>query len=132
MTAKRRAQLIARDGPLCSCGCGQPGVEVEHTIPLALGGADELHNTTLMAVSCHQAKTKIDRRAIAKANRLSKREQAHQEALQARFVSEAPTQPPGRPRPPTAFQIARTRPIQSRGFPKVQRPFPKRRPEPNR
>jgi len=120
MTAKRRRELIERDGPLCSCGCGAPGVQVEHTIPLALGGLDHISNLTLIAVECHKAKTRADRKAIAKAKRILKREEALQSALQARFASE-PSEPvnsaPARP--------ARSR-LQGRLFQKQCRPWPKR------
>ncbi len=49
--------------------------DVEHVIPLALGGEDEDGNVAPAHVACHARKTTQDRRDIAKANRVRAKHQ---------------------------------------------------------
>lgn len=44
--------------------------EVEHVIPLAMGGADDESNMRPAHVDCHKEKTRDDRRNLAKVDRL--------------------------------------------------------------
>lgn len=76
-TRARAAVFLAGDGCCHLCG-GRIGVgeawEVEHVIPLAMGGDDEGDNLRPAHRKCHRAKTDADVTAIAKAKR---REAAH-------------------------------------------------------
>jgi len=44
--------------------------EVEHRIPLAMGGADDETNMSPAHVACHVEKTRVDRRDLAKVDRI--------------------------------------------------------------
>ena len=69
--ADRRA-VLARE----RCAeCVKPGTEVDHILPVALGGGPELENLQLLCQRCHAAKTRQDRRRISKANRVRQAEQ---------------------------------------------------------
>jgi 5-methylcytosine-specific restriction protein A len=95
MSAGRRARIIERDHGACvrpACETPTDRLQVDHIVPLALGGADKDWNCETLCHSHHLLKTKADIAAIAKAKR---REAAHT----------------GK-RPPTK------RPIRSRPFPK--------------
>lgn len=46
--------------------------EVDHKIPLRLGGANSLENLQILCRQCHASKTRLDRREIAKAKRVDK------------------------------------------------------------
>ena len=76
MTKTRRERVIARfDGKCASPGCSRTeSLEIDHTIPLELGGADEDHNLKPLCGYHHKLKTKIDAAMIAKARRNRKRE----------------------------------------------------------
>lgn len=63
------AQARARDGFSC-CICGAWGNEVDHEIPLAVGGADSLENMRVLCKICHRAKTTSDAKLIAKTRRI--------------------------------------------------------------
>ena len=45
----------------------------EHIIPLGLGGSNDLSNRELRCVPCAREKTRVDRKAIAKAARIRRR-----------------------------------------------------------
>lgn len=65
---------MARDGPLCAGkGCDLVGTELDHRIPLALGGSDDLANHQLLCRLHHLAKTAMDLSIIAHVNRIRKR-----------------------------------------------------------
>ena len=72
MTPKRRMAVLSRSG-LC---CAHPGcvmcqrLEIDHIIPLELGGSDEDENLQALCHTHHKAKTKDDIKRIAKARRL--------------------------------------------------------------
>jgi 5-methylcytosine-specific restriction enzyme A len=70
----RRLKLFEASGGLCYlCGCKiQPAQkwDVEHPIPLALGGADDESNMAPAHKACHAPKTAIDVARIAKAKRM--------------------------------------------------------------
>lgn len=71
-TKQRAAIFLAGDGCCHLCG-GKitPGQawEVEHIIPLAMGGDDEGDNLRPAHAKCHRAKTSEDLTAVAKAKR---------------------------------------------------------------
>lgn len=76
MTKSRRARVIERfNGKCASPGCSVvDSLEIDHTIPLELGGADEDHNLRPLCTYHHRMKTKLDVAMIAKSRRLRKRE----------------------------------------------------------
>jgi 5-methylcytosine-specific restriction protein A len=95
MSAGRRARIIERDRGACvRPGCETPTdrLQVDHIVPLALGGADKDWNCETLCHSHHLVKTKADVAAIAKAKR-----------RQLKHIGQAP--------PPTQK-------LRSRGFPK--------------
>jgi len=75
-TKAQRATLYEEHGGLCHI-CGQgidldtERMEVEHLIPIALGGGDEWSNIRPAHATCHAAKTKGDVTSIAKAKRVN-------------------------------------------------------------
>lgn len=78
ISARERAAIFARCGGRCHiCGHRVDGTherwEVEHIIPLELGGDDEGDNLAPAHVACHRDKTKADARAIAKTKRMQQR-----------------------------------------------------------
>lgn len=74
----QRKRLHGEHGGLCHI-CGEvidmdtQKMEVEHVIPIALGGRDDWPNLRPAHRACHAAKTKTDVRQIAKAKRVSKK-----------------------------------------------------------
>lgn len=54
----RTARIKARDLYTCA-GCGRvtPELEVDHIVPLHLGGADRDANLELLCIPCHRKKT---------------------------------------------------------------------------
>jgi 5-methylcytosine-specific restriction protein A len=52
---QRRTQALIRDGGRCACG--RVAQQVDHRIPRAQGGSDELENLVSICKSCHDAKT---------------------------------------------------------------------------
>lgn len=75
MTGARRQRLIAAHGDQCAypqCEV-RDGLEIDHTIALALGGPDSDANCRPLCRAHHLQKTKLDQKLIAKAKRLLKR-----------------------------------------------------------
>ena len=58
-----RTQVLKRDGYLCQCqecktkGRLRPAYEVDHVIPKAKGGSDNMANLAAINRTCHQRKT---------------------------------------------------------------------------
>lgn len=71
---------------------GKERWDLEHIIPLAMGGKDEIENLAPAHVDCHKDKTKSDKANIAKAKR---REAKH---IGARAPSKWPKQKFNRPK----------------------------------
>lgn len=73
LSAADKRLLWDRQCGTCNCGCGGALVvgliDVEHQLPLALGGPDTLENMNLWLRACHKAKTRADVRRISKAKR---------------------------------------------------------------
>lgn len=73
-TAKQRQQIFDAASGLCHLCGGAIGFkpwEVEHVLPLALGGSNDADNLRPAHVGCHAEKTaKADVPAIARAERL--------------------------------------------------------------
>lgn len=82
-TAKRRLAVFESHGGKCHlCGEKIDGTkerwDLEHLIPLAIGGEDIESNVAPAHVSCHKVKTVVDAGNIAKANRIrAKHQGAH-------------------------------------------------------
>lgn len=79
-TTLQRLRIFEAHGGRCHICRGRiDGVaerwEVEHVIPLALGGEDGDHNIAPAHVACHVRKTAQDRRDIAKAERVRAKHQ---------------------------------------------------------
>lgn len=74
MTAARRNRVAERQGVLCArAGCEQRWTEVDHVVPLELGGAEADENLEGLCEAHHKEKTKADVRRIAKARRIRKK-----------------------------------------------------------
>jgi Restriction endonuclease len=64
---KLRAQVLRRDCGMCQCdecrtsGRVRPATEVDHHIPKAEGGTDDLSNLRAINKDCHKVKTQQDR-----------------------------------------------------------------------
>lgn len=73
MSPARRARIIARDGGQCRYPeCSETkGLEIDHVIPLAIGGKDDDANLETLCAAHHLSKTKLDVKLIAKAKRLN-------------------------------------------------------------
>lgn len=57
-----RQRILVRDGAQCrKCGCGLD-LEVDHEIPLHLGGQESDLNRQLLCEDCHRAKTEQEGR----------------------------------------------------------------------
>ncbi len=71
LSRMRKLALFEKVGGICHiCGLKIQGKwEVEHVIPLALGGADEERNMAPAHQHCHAPKTAADVASIAKAKR---------------------------------------------------------------
>lgn len=50
-----RRQVFRRDGGLCRY-CGAPGEEIDHIVPVALGGSNRLDNLVLSCHDCNSRK----------------------------------------------------------------------------
>jgi 5-methylcytosine-specific restriction endonuclease McrA len=101
MTPARRRAVLSQSGGICGA-CLNPldgPVEIDHIIPLELGGDECLNNLQALHPACHREKTKRDIKAIAKMRRL---------------------QAKARKKPPDATQQPK-RQIRSRGFDKTVR-----------
>lgn len=62
--------VMERSGGCCEkAGCPNAGVEYDHVVPVALGGKSDELNCTLLCRDCHQKKTALDVKMIAKADR---------------------------------------------------------------
>ena len=78
--------ILARQGYECP-ECFDPiskfeKYEIDHIVPVALGGDDQLDNLRALHAACHRkVKTPADIKAISKANRQAKAHAVHEEAL---------------------------------------------------
>ncbi|MFF3453259.1 HNH endonuclease [Streptomyces sp. NPDC002730] len=57
-----RPRALARDGFACVRCAAREGLEVDHIIPVALGGTWTLENAQTLCRPCHSAKTQQERR----------------------------------------------------------------------
>ncbi len=75
LTSLRRLKLFEAHGGVCHiCEIrihGERGEkwDVEHVIPIAMGGKDDESNMRPAHVDCHAGKSKVDARNLAKVNR---------------------------------------------------------------
>jgi 5-methylcytosine-specific restriction enzyme A len=98
LTTLQRAKLFLDHGGMCHI-CSYKIVvpneawQVEHVVPFAMGGKDDVTNMRPAHVDCHAAKTKNDVKAIAKVKR-----------IQAKHIgSKAPSKWPSRKMNPPKF-----------------------------
>lgn len=68
--SRSHAARKASQGKCAKCGQAFEALEVDHIVPLALGGADAPENLEALCPGCHRAKTQRDVKQIAKAKRL--------------------------------------------------------------
>lgn len=78
ISAKERMEIFTRCGGICHiCGEKIDGTydawDVEHVIPIAMGGEDSGDNLAPAHDKCHRAKTRQDMGHIAKAKRMQQR-----------------------------------------------------------
>ncbi|MDE0241114.1 MAG: HNH endonuclease signature motif containing protein [bacterium] len=86
MSPERRSRIIAEYGGMCGiCGrtiADDDEYEIDHAIPLGLGGTDDDSNLQPVHIECHRAKTyggrltRGDVREIAKAKRIARKRQS--------------------------------------------------------
>ena len=74
-TKRRRLALFEAHKGVCHiCRCKIDGTkdlwDVEHIIPIAMGGDDDEGNCAPAHAACHKSKTSADRKQIAKADRV--------------------------------------------------------------
>lgn len=70
MTSARRRRILARQGPICArSDCDLPWSEIDHIVPLAMGGAEADGNCEGLCTAHHAEKTVRDIRVIRKAQR---------------------------------------------------------------
>lgn len=73
MSLGRRGRIIARQGHVCArCGDKVSVFEIDHVLPIELGGAEDDDNLQALCGRCHRAKTGADIQRIAKARRQAK------------------------------------------------------------
>lgn len=104
MSPARRKRILEANGNVCAYeGCEiTKGLELDHPVPLALGGPDDDERMIPLCYDHHKEKTRRDIWQIAKAKRQAKMDEPREE----------PSRFPSRPFPKS------TRPLQSRGFDK--------------
>lgn len=71
LNQKQRANLFYAHQGICHICSGKIGPEqweVEHIIPIAMGGDDELSNMAPAHIKCHRVKSKTDAHNLAKSN----------------------------------------------------------------
>ena len=63
--ARIRREVLDRDGWRCQA-CGKPGrLEVDHILPLHLGGTNDLGNLQALCRGCHISKSSAERRPVS-------------------------------------------------------------------
>lgn len=77
-SAKDRAKVFAAHGGICYLSGVKIGSaddwQIEHVIPLALGGTNDVENLRPALTDPHKVKTKDDVRSISKAKRIEKKQ----------------------------------------------------------
>ena len=76
MTTTRRRAVYAKYGYKChACGVEQvsgfPKLQIDHWVPLFLGGSENLENLRPLCEPCHKRKTQVENKVRGKINRLS-------------------------------------------------------------
>jgi len=70
-------EILGKQGGKCAW-CGRDiepgqGFEVDHVVPVALGGSNEPENLQILHRPCHREKTRSDVKSIRKADRIRKK-----------------------------------------------------------
>lgn len=98
----RREKIIATQDGICKrANCEEPATDVDHIIPLWMGGSNRDDNLEGLCEDHHKIKTKAEAAARAKVNRIEKRDTGTRKARRT-----IPTRPQPWPK----------RKLQSRGF----------------
>jgi len=71
-TKKQRREVSEKQEGKC-WKCGEPIEDIDHIIPLELGGKHEPANWEGLCKRCHKTKTALDMKLIGKARRIRKR-----------------------------------------------------------
>lgn len=72
MTPARRARVLAEHGERChACQTTDGPFQIDHWVPLFLGGSEDEENLRPLCEPCHMAKTKKENHVRGKINRLS-------------------------------------------------------------
>lgn len=81
MGKARRERILAAHGHACAYPCCEEtkGLELDHTVPLELGGRDDDSNLRPLCGPHHRQKTALDVRMIAKARRIRKKAETPRE-----------------------------------------------------
>ena len=90
-------------GPDCEAELYPWGLELDHILPLELGGSNDISNLQALCESCHKEKTRADIKRIAKARRLRKPRAPAKRSIPARPFDRTKTRTFSgkvRPRPP--------------------------------
>ena len=78
-----RAKILAATGHVCARpGCPERATDVDHILPLWLGGSNREKNLEGLCPAHHAAKTKAEASLRAKAKRLEQRDQGTRRARQ--------------------------------------------------
>lgn len=86
--ASIKAAVAERQAGICDCGLVLLGTaELDHIVPLALGGDNDAANLRWRHRHCHKAKTARDIKMISKADRIRKRLEGKQRAFKKRIKS---------------------------------------------
>lgn len=88
LTPEQRREILDAQGGLCSlCGLkvsAYEKFEIDHGHALGLLGPDRRDNWFAVHKPCHTKKTKVDKKAIAKAKRLKKQHDAFLKRMETR------------------------------------------------
>lgn len=80
-----RVAVARRSGGVCEkLSCSGAACELDHGIPVALGGKSTFENCFHLCAECHRKKTALDVKLIAKADRQGGRSGQHARRLKAK------------------------------------------------
>jgi 5-methylcytosine-specific restriction endonuclease McrA len=72
MSPSRRKRILERDGHACTACTDKEGpFEIDHHLPIWLGGDDTDDNLRTLCRNCHKVETKVSCKARAKCKRLN-------------------------------------------------------------
>lgn len=96
MTPARRKRILERDGHACRiCSCTEGPFEIDHHLPIWLGGSDDDENLRTLCLNCHKGETKAGTKARAKGNRIRAKLNGKRRAKHKIQSRDFPKPPPG-------------------------------------